>query len=693
MRVFTFRRTLVQTRARGHSARRGVAYRLGLAAESAFADRKGRTACDYSRRRGIGEAGCALPADASMKWTDPLYWSGEIERVDRRKNSRQFRDDVVAIPREAVLAGQSEGILAVYAQKIAKRRNTPVHWVMHDADGENPHGHVMYAGRQLDGDEFAKNRDRDQDAKSDPRRGVLSLADVHSQLWIETLRLYGYEASYEPIAENGIAQEHIGPRPWAREKKAIESELAETIADALDSPIDAGDALKAACAVTADLIVTDALALDRDPVTPQMIEARKPIRATAPAVALDRPQGIGSPAPDHERPTPAPVPAVAVQRPQGAAAPVPDHDLAVTPFAAVALDRPQGIASPAPEHAHATPAPVPAVAVQRPQGAAAPVPDHDLAVTPFAAVALDRPQGIASPAPEHPHPTPAPAPTVAVLRPRPAVGPIPEHHVPATPSPRRAVPVLMQRPEPTAAPGPAHEASATPGPHPAVAVQRPEPTAASRVRLPVPKHIQEARRVKDAEAFEAEQKKQREKAARSRLHTAITIDTTEAVAEAIIENHAGHAGRHPSFVGDGIGTKASAAAVRALRPHVKPHQVPERHRRMNARTDRQYLDAVKQAISNFRRWFRGRRFFGGDPPAERIVQELRDVAEPVHLNETEEEHRRITEKIAADRERERRRQEQRTRQRYRPQLVQTTPSHQRKPGDDSGHGQGGGYER
>ena len=67
--------------------------------------------------------------------------------------------------------------------------------------------------------------------------------------------------------------------------KAIQSEVAKAITNALDpeQPIDAGDALKVARAATADLTVTDAL--DRDPVTQEMIEARKPIPETAPAVA------------------------------------------------------------------------------------------------------------------------------------------------------------------------------------------------------------------------------------------------------------------------------------------------------------------------------------------------------------------------------------------------------------------------
>ena len=59
--------------------------------------------------------------------------------------------------------------------------------------------------------------------------------------------------------------------------------------------------------------------------------------------------------------------------------------------------------------------------------------------------------------------------------------------------------------------------------------------------LPTPRHIEEARRLKDAQQWETEAKNQRESAARDRLVAAITVDTAEATAEDLIRNHAGDA--------------------------------------------------------------------------------------------------------------------------------------------------------
>ena len=290
-RVYSFRRTLVQTRARGHSASACVAYRFALAVTSRFPGEDGqRREFDFTRRRGIGPKGCTLPEEASDAWLDPVEWALRIEAVDYRTNSRQCRDDVIGIPREMVAAGEAETAIAAYAQRIAKRWRTPVHWVIHDLNSPNPHAHVLYAGRSLDGpDAFARTRDRIQDQVSDPGRDRLSITELHTEYWTEVAADFGYELDFTPDGER--AQKHIGPHAWAMEKMAIQEEIADRISSALDpaDPLDAGDLLALAQEATAGLTVTEALALDRDPVTESMRECAKPMEAP-PEVELDPPR-------------------------------------------------------------------------------------------------------------------------------------------------------------------------------------------------------------------------------------------------------------------------------------------------------------------------------------------------------------------------------------------------------------------
>ena len=282
-RVFTFRRTLVQTRKRGHSAVRAAAYRFGLAGESRFAARDGTHAVDYSNRGGIDRSDCALPDGADESWRDPLTWAHRIEAVDYRKNSRQFRDDVVAIPLEMVRSGQAVTAIATYAQRLARRWRTPVHWVIHDIGGPNPHAHVVYAGRPLDGPgRFAKHRDREQDSVSNPGRGQVSIAELHSQFWIDVGAELGYEFDFSPQGER--AQTHIGPRAWAVEKKSTTTEFADAIGTALGDRAPDPRTLHGVATIESDaLSVTEARTLDRESSTAAMRRARRPLPIRPPA--------------------------------------------------------------------------------------------------------------------------------------------------------------------------------------------------------------------------------------------------------------------------------------------------------------------------------------------------------------------------------------------------------------------------
>ena len=679
-RVFTFRRTLVQTRKRGHTATGAACYRLALAAESRFTGTDGAPrSFDFTKRHGIGANGCALPDGAADAWRDPLEWARRIEAVDYRSNSRQFRDDVIGIPRELLAEGKAEETIAKYAQRIAARWRTPVHYVIHDEHGRNPHAHVMYAGRAVDGDSFAKKRDREQDQKPDPEHGKQSITQLHSEFWIETLREAGHEASFEPQGKK--AQDHIGPKPWAREKKAIQNEIAAAITQALDpeQSIDAGDAMRTARAATAELTVSEALALDRDPVTVEMLLARKPIRETAPAVtleqviaraaplvALEPPQRSAAPRTEHEVPIPPPAPAIVLDPPQRRAAAAIVLPQALTPRAVpiVALEPAQRRAAPRIKHERPDASAAPNVSLEPPQRQAG------------AIVELEPPQRRAAPCTEHEAPIPTPAPAIVLAPPQRHAATRIEHEAPIpTPAPT----IALAPPQRRAAPRIEHEA--------------PVPTAAPTVRLQIPKHIAEARRLKDAQKWEAEQKTQREKAARSRLTSAITVDTAAAAVENLIENHAGNASAHASFIQHGIGSQASSAAVDQLRPIAKRHQVAERNRRTKARSDGQYLDAVKGAIGGFRRWWRSSGLFRSAGAGESIVEQVIATVWPTHKQETEDQDARIRRELEDKNERERQRQAKALGiNQYRPQLVEPTTTKTKRPGGPGEHS-GGGVER
>ena len=338
--AYAFLRILVQTRAKGHSAIGVVCYRFGLAARSSFPGEDGvpRT-FDYTHRTGIEQTGCALPGGASDAWRAPLEWAHRVEAADKRKNSRQCRDDVVGLPIALVEAGTHVAAIQEYAERLAAEHHTPVHFAVHQPErgGKNWHAHVIYAGRRLDpedGDRFAAKRDRTQDLadRLDKDGHVIESRGIHHRhraLWTEVCRGHGLALDWTP---SGTPQIHVGPQACAFERSQIVQETSERMARAIagtgEAPSDPQtlrECAELAHGINDGLTVREMLDLDRDPVHPRAIMSPKtpppasqrigqtpPPPQVAPALRLDAPSGfehvpavrLEPPAPPGVRPDP-----------------------------------------------------------------------------------------------------------------------------------------------------------------------------------------------------------------------------------------------------------------------------------------------------------------------------------------------------------------------------------------------------
>ena len=270
MRTFAFVKTMVQTRAKGHTAIGAVCYRYGLAATStletpvrewpsefelqafeaaedrrlAEAKRNGTKTqrrklrpkllrmdpprhYDYRGRVGLVGSGAALPEGAAPQWCDPLEWARRVEAADgKRLDSRQCRDDIVGIPLELVQSGFADLAIARQAAKIAELHQTPVHWVIHrpHGNGLNWHAHMLYAGRRLssDGHGFDQRRDTAQDKRE--------LIEDHKELWAQTCREFGVEITFAlpgQAIEDEVIEEFTAERgclPTSKDAHAVQAE-------------------------------------------------------------------------------------------------------------------------------------------------------------------------------------------------------------------------------------------------------------------------------------------------------------------------------------------------------------------------------------------------------------------------------------------------------------------------------------
>ena len=224
--AYAFMRTMVQTRSKGHTATGAVCYREGLAASSTIPGADGQARLfDYTRRTGIAATGWAAPPGTDTSWGDPVTWAHRIEAVDKRKNSRQCRDDVVGIPLELVEAGVAEEVVRAYADRLAAEHKTVVRYALHEPDrgGKNHHAHVLYPGRHVEGLTFSRKRDREQDNPG--KGGGPDLVTRHKAIWSELCRARGLELDWTSEAPG----HHLGPALCAVKRARLVEETRETI--------------------------------------------------------------------------------------------------------------------------------------------------------------------------------------------------------------------------------------------------------------------------------------------------------------------------------------------------------------------------------------------------------------------------------------------------------------------------------
>ena len=224
---YSFLRTEVQTRRKGHTATGVVCYRMGLAAVSTIPRADGtERAFDYTRRSGVVTTGWAAPPGTDPSWSDPVEWARRIEAVDRRKNSRQCRDDVVALPVELVERGLAQAAMQQYADRLAELHRTVVHYAIHSParGGVNWHGHTLYPGRYVEGLGFSRRRDRTQDNPLD--RGAPNLTKVHKGIWSKICSAHGIELAWSSETPG----HHLGPKICATKRRRLVAETRDAVA-------------------------------------------------------------------------------------------------------------------------------------------------------------------------------------------------------------------------------------------------------------------------------------------------------------------------------------------------------------------------------------------------------------------------------------------------------------------------------
>lgn len=153
-------------RSDGRSVVAAAAYRSGSRFERA---ETGDTQ-DYRRKGGVVSADLLTP-DHAPEWArDRSQLWNRVEAVENRKNSQLAREFELALPNELSQC-QARALVIGWARRELISRGMVADVCVHDPEpvpgkGQNRHAHVLCTVRGLDGDGWARTKDRSWNEKS-----------------------------------------------------------------------------------------------------------------------------------------------------------------------------------------------------------------------------------------------------------------------------------------------------------------------------------------------------------------------------------------------------------------------------------------------------------------------------------------------------------------------------------------------
>ncbi|MED3079186.1 MobQ family relaxase [Bacillus wiedmannii] len=199
-----------------------AAYRSG---EALYCERTKET--KYYSRTVQPETHILAPSEApSWVFCRQDLWN-EVERFEKRGNSRLAREVVVAIPNELSEEQQRELVL-MFTHDTFVQQGMIADVAIHRDDKNNPHAHILLTTREISQDGFVKKKNRDWDKKENllawreawAKYANLSLEKENVQERID-------HRSYEKRGIELLPTKHVGYKEHQLEKRGIRTETGE----------------------------------------------------------------------------------------------------------------------------------------------------------------------------------------------------------------------------------------------------------------------------------------------------------------------------------------------------------------------------------------------------------------------------------------------------------------------------------
>lgn len=140
-----------------------AAYRSG----ERLTDERQKLTHDYTRRDDVTHSEIITPDDAPAWAKDREQLWNRVEAAEKRKDARTAKETLVALPRELTPDQHREALREFVREQFTSRglvADVAIHVPKARDGGEQPHAHILTTTRPLDGDGFAKGKDRTLDS-------------------------------------------------------------------------------------------------------------------------------------------------------------------------------------------------------------------------------------------------------------------------------------------------------------------------------------------------------------------------------------------------------------------------------------------------------------------------------------------------------------------------------------------------
>ena len=178
------------SRASGGSALAALSY---IASVKTRDERTGERFGGYGRRERVERTGVMLPHGAPREWEDAAKLFNAVEKAEKRVDARTAKKIMVALPREFDAADRVRAVEDFVAVNLAAK-GYPVAWAIHtDAEGRNPHAHILVANRRVDAKtgrwraksrtEYALDGHGERIPVIDPKTGEQKIGARNRRVW------------------------------------------------------------------------------------------------------------------------------------------------------------------------------------------------------------------------------------------------------------------------------------------------------------------------------------------------------------------------------------------------------------------------------------------------------------------------------------------------------------------------------